>query len=677
MYPEKLTPTILTLFMSPWPRPFPSSQSSLRHLRMIDNILPLSSDFDTATEADWLEAVSKALKGRDISTLSHRTTGGLDIKPLYRESDFPAASDPLGAPGAAPYLRGGQTQRDKHLPWDIRQIFTHPDPAVTNAEILYDLERGVSSVEIRLDPTGKTGCAITSLEDFQSVLGGVHADLATIALEHGAGTGTTAAALLALWADTQNNPKAQRLAFNIDPLGALARTGHLKGGLETAFERLAAIFPALSLRFPSSTILRIDARAIHESGGSEAQELAALIASAIDTLRRLQSAGLAPEDAAGKMGFALALDANYGIGIAKLQAARRLWARIQETLNITPQPMQIQAVSSARMLTRYDPWVNMLRGTAACFAGAAGGADIISIRPFNAALGIPESLGRRIARNTQIIAMEESGLGRVADPAGGAWAMAALASEMAQAAWNEMQNIEKEGGYGASLLSGKFQSRIAEARQSLMQNIAMRKAPITGVSAFPLLDSVDAPVADSQLKAGAGSISAHGIAALIPDFIAQPGKDAQAEPLAPIRLAQPFEDLRDRAEAHLARYDKRPSLFLATLGPVAEHNARADFTRNFFAAGGIEALSAPVPPETTAECAAAFKASGCDLAVICGSDTRYETDAETLAAALKEAGALRIYLAGKMAAPGIDTNIFTGCDRIHILKLTLAELGVK
>ena len=644
---------------------------------MIDTILPLSSDFDTATEADWLEAVSKALKGRDISTLSHRTSGGLKLKPLYRESDFPAASDPLGAPGAAPYLRGGNVARDKHLPWDIRQIFTHPDPAVTNAEILYDLERGVSSVEIKLDCTGKTGCAITSLEDFQTALSGVHGDLATIALDHGAGTGTSAAALLALWAETQDDPKSQRLAFNIDPLGTLARTGQIKGGLVNAFARLAAIFPALNLRFPLSTIIRIDARAIHEAGGSETQELAALIAGAIDTLRRLEVAGLAPETAASKIIFALALDANYGIGIAKLQAARRLWARVQETLNIAPQPMQIQAISSARMLTRYDPWVNMLRGTAACFAGATGGADMISVRPFNSALGVPESLGRRIARNTQIIAMEESGLGLVADPAGGAWAMGTLADNMAQAAWSEMQSIETEGGFGASLQSGKFQSRIAQARQLLMQNVAKRKTPITGVSAFPLLDGVAAPIADIQLEARTGSVSAQGIEALIPDFIAKPGKDAQAEQLSPIRLAQPFEALRDRAEIHSQQKGKRPSLFLATLGPIAEHNARADFTRNFFAAGGIETLSAPIAPETTAECAGAFKASGCDLAIICGPDARYETDAETLAAALKEAGARRVYLAGKMDAAGIDTNIFMGCDRLHVLKLTLAELGVK
>lgn len=644
---------------------------------MTEHILPLSSDFETATEADWLEAVSKALNGRDISTLSHQTSGGLEIKPLYRENDYPSVSNPSGAPGLSPFLRGGRASRDEHLPWDIRQIFTHPNPAITHAEIMHDLERGVSSVEIKLDPTGKTGCAITSLEDFQTALEGVRADLAPVALEHAAGTGTTAAALLALWAETQDDPKAQRLAFNIDPLGALARTGRVSGGLDNAFARLAAILDALHLQFPLATILRIDARIVHEAGGSETQELAALIASALDTLRRLEAHGIAPAEAASEIVFALALDSNYALGIAKLQAARRLWARVQEALNITPQPMQIQAISSARMLTRYDPWVNMLRGTAACFAGATGGADIISIRPFNAALGVPESLGRRIARNTQIIAMEESGLGRVADPAGGAWAMGALADKMAEAAWSEMQMIETEGGFAASLLSGNFQSRLTETRQSLMHNIIRRKAPITGVSAFPQLDGVDAPIADIQFKAQTGHLSKQGIEALIPDFAARPGKDAQAEHLAPIRLAQPFEDLRARAVAHLLSTGARPSLFIATLGPVAEHNARADFARNFFAAGGIEALSAPVPPATTAECTAAFKASGCRLAVICGSDTRYETGAQALANALKEAGAQRIYLAGKMNMDSIDTNIFMGCDRIHVLKLTLAELGVK
>ena len=261
----------------------------------------------------------------------------------------------------------------------------------------------------------------------------------------------------------------------------------------------------------------------------------------------------------------------------------------------------------------------MLRNTSACFAASVGGADISTVRAFNEALGRPEELGRRTARNTQIIAMEESGLGRVADPVGGSWFVEKVGDDLAEAAWAEFQTIEGEGGYGASLLGGKLQARIAGVHAARMKDIERRKIPVTGVSEFPLLEEIEPPVAE----------------------VATAPPRSHDGALNPVRLAQPFEDLRDAASG------KNLSIFLATLGPIAEHTARADFARNLFAAGGVAAKEAPVPPQSASECAAAFKASGCKIAVICGADARYADEAEATAAALKEAGAQHIWLAGK------------------------------
>jgi len=622
---------------------------------MADDILPLSSAFKDATEAEWLAAVEKALKGKGIDTITRTTADGLKVRPLYRESDFPSATDPLGTPGAAPYLRGPTAAPDAWLPWDIRQAFTHPDPATTNAEILRDLERGVSSVELTLDPTGVNGVQVLGLADLQTVLDGVDASIATIALDPVGEPGFIAAGLLATWAEGAADPAALKLAFNLDPLGALARTGTLAASLDDTFAALGDTLDRLA-PFTGASLLRIDARSVHEAGGSDAQELGALIASAIDTLRRLgpeaDLAALAPRSS-----FALALDANYGLGVAKLRAARRLWARCLELLEISPVPMRLQATTSARMLTRYDAWTNMLRCTTAAFAGAIGGAGIVTVRPFNAALGVPEELGRRIARNTQIIAMEESQLGRVADPTGGAWFTETFAEDLANAAWEEFQNIEREGGYAASLLSGAFQDRVATVRDARAKDIAKRKVAITGVTEFPTLDAIDAPIADPVRPRPAP---------------ATPAPALTCTPLAPVHLAAPFESLRDAAAAA----KKAPAIFVATLGPVAEHSARADFARNLFAAGGIAAKEAPVAPKTASDLAAAYKASACHIAVLCGSDTRYPDEAEAAATALKAAGARHVWLAGKFEAPGIDSNIFMGCDVLHTLKLAHAELGL-
>ena len=644
---------------------------------MADGTLSLSTGFEEATEADWLAAVEKALKGGGIERITRTTRDGLKIRPLYRETDYASGNDNRGAPGEAPYLRGAKDAPDAYLPWDIRQMFAHPDPAVTNQEILRDLERGVTSVHLAIECSGTSGCIITNPDQLSTALNGVRADIAAISLGHrGAGSGASAAALLALWADAQGTPEAQKLAFNISPIRQLMHTGKIGGGVDAAMAKTAALVKSLAAKFPQATSLDVEAQSVHEAGGSDAQELGVLIAGAVDLMRRLETAGLPAADAAHQIQFKLAMDANYGLGIAKLRAARRLWARVQEAMDLSPQPMKIHAVTSARMLTRYDAWVNMLRGTAACFAAATGGADAISVRAFNAALSVPEELGRRIARNTQIMAMEESGLGRIADPSGGAWFTETLGEDLAQAGWAEFQQIESEGGLIDSLISGQVQARIAEKRAALMKDIARRKIPVTGVSEFPHLEEIAAPIADVQSPPSGDGVDPIGLNTLLPDFESTPGDDTVAEPLTWISIAAPFEALRDRAETHLETTSQRPAIFLATLGPLADHTARADFARNFFATGGVEAKSAPVPPKSASELAAAFQASGCKIAVLCGSDADYGEHAADAASALKTAGAVALWLAGKHETDGVDRHIFMGCDVVHELTVALAQLGV-
>ena len=650
---------------------------------MADDTLDFGGEFETANEARWLEEVGKALKGGGPEKLNTRHPGGLEIRALYRETDHPSAADPGGLPGAAPYLRGARAVRDRHLPWDMRQVFAHPDPALANGEILRDLERGVSSIEIRIDPTGRGGVAIHDGATLHTALDGVMADICPVALEHLDGPGTKAAALLALWAERQDEPTAVRAAFNIDPLGALTRTGVLEDGLDLAFRKAAGLTETLSLRFPHASVLRVDARAIHEAGGSPAQELGALIAHGTDTLRRLDAWGITPDLAASVMLFTLTVDSNYGIEIAKLRAARRLWARCLEAIGLEARPMALQAVSSARMLTRYDPWVNMLRGTAAAFAGAVGGADIVTVRAFNETLGTPDELGRRVARNTQIIAMEESSLGRVADPAGGSWFIESLGDDLAEAAWSEFQRIEREGGYGACLMADSLQARVGAVRLERMKAIARRRTQITGVSAYPTLDEVDAPAVMPGFASAAEAVSPEALASLLPQLTRQEGAADMAEPFYPIRLAEPFERLRDHAERKSAQTGTRPAVFLATLGPLAEHNARADYARGFFAAGGIAAMDAPDVAKDITEMVAAFRASGCRLAVLCGSDARYGEEAVSAAKALKAAGVQRLYLAGRPGeneqpwrSAGIDSFIHVGVDVVAALELAHAELGI-
>lgn len=648
---------------------------------MPNDFLSLSGTFPDADESQWSDAVTKALKGGSPDRLARKTADGLTIKPLYREADWPSAADPLGQPGHAPFLRAPEAERNKFLPWDIRQSFAHPDPKTTQSEILRDLERGVSSIELVIDPEGAQGCAIGGSEDLATALSGIDTSIAAIALSPAgaaAGYGLEAAALLANWARTQDTPATAKLAFNLSPLAALARLGTLEESLDSAFARVAALAKSIQADFAEASVFRIDATAMHDAGATDAQELGGLIAKGIDTLRRLDAAGLAPEDIAPKLIFALSVGPNYGVEIARLRAARRLWARCLDALGLPAAPMTIQAISARRMLAKRDPWVNLLRNTAACFAGGVGGADIVTLRAFTDALGVAEELGRRTGRNTQIIAQEESQLGRVADPAGGAWFIESHANELTQTAWQFFQEIEKDGGFGASLLNDALQPKVATSRKALQASVARRKTPITGVSEFPLLDEVSAPIAETS-----GTNPHEKIIAVLPKDCPAPEGEDLASPLWPMRLSEPFERLRDHADSQTTKTGKRPSIFLATLGPLASHTARADYARNLFATGGIETKNAPVPPEDISGLVAAFRASGCTLAVLCGNDSNYSDQAEAAAKALKDEGVQRLYLAGKPGdmqaiynAAGIDSFIHIGVDLIATLELAHAELGV-
>jgi len=648
---------------------------------MSSEFLSLSGDFPEADENQWREAVTKALKGGSPDRLTRTTADGLSIAPLYREADFPSATGPLGAPGKAPFLRGAEAARDPFLPWDIRQSFRHPDPMTTNGEILRDLERGVSSVELVIDPQGERGCAVASAADIATALNGVDSSIAAIALDTAgpaAGFGLEAAALLADWAKRQDTPRAAKLAFNLCPLSALSRLGTLEESLDSAFARTAHFVHALNADFPGAHLLRIDATLLHNAGSTDAQELGGLIAQGIDTLRRLDAAGFPLASATPKLLFTLSIGPNYGIEIARLRALRQLWARVLHALDLPPSPMRIQAISASRMLTKRDPWVNLLRNTAACFGAGVGGADIITLRPFTDAVGVAEELGRRTARNTQIIAQEESQLGRIADPAGGAWFIECHAKELCLAAWTDFQDIEKDGGFGAALENDTIQTHVAKARKALQVSVARRKTPLTGISEYPLLDEIDAPTADVSDFKGKDAITV-----TLPAGSPEPEGETLVSPLWPMRLSEPFEHLRDHADKQATRTGQRPAIFIATLGALASHTARVDFARNLFATGGIETKTAATLPVTIDTLVAAYKASGCALAVLCGSDASYTEGVEAAAKALKTAGVQRLYLAGKPGqhadawqAAGIDSYIHIGVNVVATLELAHAELGI-
>ncbi|MBB4285797.1 methylmalonyl-CoA mutase family protein [Roseospira goensis] len=704
---------------------------------MTDDPLRLAGDFPPATHADWMAMVEKALDGAPFDKkLVARTLDGLAVQPLYTREHWPAEGDPSGMPGAMPFTRAARPLGQAQSGWDIRQCHANPDPAATRSAIAEDLENGVTSLLLRLDRAGRAGLdadadaaadlfgrdglSLSSVADWDALLADVDLTRVPIAVQAGARAPLAAAMLTALWCQRGVKEEQARGAFHIDPLGALAETGRLPTGVDDALSLMAAVAHNAARTFPTGAVVAVsvDSAAYYDAGASEAQDLACAMATGVAYLRAMEAAGMSLDDACRQIQFSLSLGTDQYLSIAKLRAARLMWARIAEACGASEpaRAARLHAITAARVLTRRDPWVNLLRSTMACFSAAVGGANAITVLPHDAALGQPTAASRRIARNTQLILQEESQLNRVIDPAGGSWALERLTEELAGSAWALFQDIEKGGGMAAALTSGRIAEQIATVREARRADIGKRKAPITGISEFPnlgepspdlahpdlgaLRDAAGTALARVRAEATAdlGAVSGAPAVADLPTAIATAaikgatlggldgavaaGGGAESVPLPSHRLAEDFEALRDAADAHQAAHGARPRVFLATLGPLAQHTARATYTRNFVEAGGIEAVPGAgfTDPEA---CAAGFRDSGTTAAVLCSSDAVYGAHAVAMAEALKAAGCTRLLLAGRPGekkadyeAAGIDGFIYVGCDVLGTLRGLHADLGV-
>ncbi len=658
--------------------------------------LSLAADFPAAGHDQWLKLVDKVLAGAPFDKkLLSRTYDGLAIQPLYTRADWNAAGDPSGLPGGVPFTRGGRALGTSVDGWDIRQSHRHPDPAMVNAEILSDLEHGVASIVLMTDTNGVNGTAIRTERDLDRALQGVQLDLAPVVLQATAASLPTAALLMNLL--EQRRVKDFAGNFGLDVLGELAVTGSLAADVETELKRMADAAAHVAAAYPKARAVNIGTVIFHSAGAADAQELGYAMASAVAYLRVMTAAGLDIDSACGQIAFTAAVDADFFLSIVKIRALRKLWSRVAEACGagLENRTAPITACSAPRMMSKRDPWVNVLRTTVACFAAGVAGADAVTVLPFDLAIGLPGDLGRRIARNTQIVLQEESSLAKVVDPAGGAWMFERLTDELAEKAWAFLQEIEKQGGMAKALTAGFVASEIAKVQGERAGNIGKRKDAITGVSEFPNIHEAPITTAKTATKGaaqptgavpplpapGKGTFTAAlvkaagggvNIAALLAACTGTK-PTTLVYPLPSLRLAEGFEQLREASDEFKATYGRWPAIFLANIGTVADFTGRATFAKNFFEAGGIEAL----PGGGGAEVAAIvreFKESAASFAVLCGTDALYAGPGAAIAKALKDAGAAVVYLAGRggeqeaaLRAAGVDEFVFIGCDATAIL----------
>jgi len=589
---------------------------------------PFADVFATATEEKWRQKVETALKGAPFARLISKTYDGFDIQPLYARAS--------GKPRA---FRGAGD-------WAVTARVDHPEGAEANKLALTDLENGANGLHIVFAGSASAyGFGLKDAAALAPALENVQLD-AGLRLVFDLPGDSDACVAAVEAAVSGYDVKKLDLSLGLDPLGAAALSGATLDWAK-AGAALAAKAKALSDK-GFAGIVAADGRIAHAAGASPAQELAFALAAGVAYLRALEAGGFPLEQAREKIDFRLAADADEFLTLAKFRALRRLWAHIEQACGLTPRPIRVHGETAWRMMTRRDPWVNLLRATVAVFSAGLGGADSISVLPFTQALGLPDAFARRIARNTQLVLLEESNLGKVADPAAGSGGVEALTDSLVERGYALFQDIEKAGGLAQALASGLIGGEIAKVAAERAKAAARRKEPLTGASEFP-------------------DINEKPVTVLTPAPAAAPAKG-----LAPQRVAAPFEALRDKAETFAAR----PKIFLANLGPIAAFTARATFAKNFFEAGGVQALSNDGFADPAA-LAAGFKASGAKLAVLCSSDALYAEHGVAAVQALKAAGAI-VYFAGRpgelesaLREAGVADFVYVGSDVLAQLTAAL------
>jgi methylmalonyl-CoA mutase len=699
---------------------------------MLDPEFSLRDDFPPAGYDEWRALAEADLAGASFEQkLVTHTYEGIDIQPVYSRRDRPGTADPNGLPGLPPFVRGSQPLGAVQTGWDLRQEHAHPDLAVTNRAIRDDLQGGVTSLLLRLDIAarngldpddpgaaewaGRDGVMAYHVDDFDRALADVPLDRAGVTLEAGAAFLPAAAVLAALWRRRGVTPDQARGAFNADPLAVLVRDGQLPLPAETALAHLADLARWTAQTHPHVTAVRVGTAPYHHAGATAAQDIAFGMATAVEYLRAMTRAGLEVDDAARQILFSISLGTHHFLAIAKLRAARRLWSRVVEACGGSPQAgsMRIHARVSKRVLTLRDPYVNLLRNTVACFAAGLGGAEAITSVPFDAVAGLPDDFSRRIARNTVLVLQEEAHLHRVIDPSGGSWYLDWLTDQVAEKGWTLFQEIERQGGMLRTITSGWVAKQIDSAFAPRARNLARRKEGITGVSEFP--DIGEAPVvrpapdwdvlqdaaaervsaarrtspkltalrvANSWSTKAAGAAEDGASLGQIAAALGFHGQPTLIAPLTPHPFAEPFEELREASDSWQAAHGKRPRVFLANMGSVAHHTARATYAKNFFEAGGFEVAGNDGFRDADAA-ARAFTGTKASIAVICSSDKLYPEMVPQLAPKLKAAGARSVVLAGNPGAneaawrsAGVDRFIFIKCDVLATLRDLLREEGV-
>lgn len=674
-------------------------------------VVPGFEEFPQPTYQDWRQAAEKSLKGASFDKLITDTYEGISLKPLYLQEDIRNLPHTGSLPGIAPFVRGNEPLGYLTNPWEVSQEFSQASPETMNQAIQNDLERGQGTLHIVLDqPTrremdpsddnkeliGLDGCSLFQLADLEALLKGIEIEKYPVFVQAGPFSWPMVSLFTAYFNKKGLNLGQLTGCIGADPLGEWISEGALAHSLSQTYDAMAMQANWAAAHAPQLQTISIQGSPYHNGGGSAVQELAFALATGIEYIREMLKRNISIDAAASQIRFHFSVGTQFFMEVAKLRAGRLLWSRIVDAFGGVEesQKMKVHARTSAWTKTIHDPYVNMLRSTAEAFAAVVGGAGSLHVSAFDEAIRKSDEFSRRISRNTQLILDKEVHLSKVVDPAGGSWYIETLTDQLAEKAWELLQEVESQGGMSQAILNGFPQDAVAKVAAKRAENMGSRKDKWVGTNMYPHLQEPDLDPKLDQLNSlqqarvecakqvvakteiepfTAGSAQLVTLAAeslLSGATIGQISKQMSADPAAlpqvkPIHLhraAQPFEALRKASSQYKEKNGSLPKVYLANLGSLAQHKARADFSSGFFAAGGFESIMGQ-GSNTAEEAVRLAVDSGVSTVVICATDDLYAELAPELAKQLKAKNPeVTVLLAGNPSAEQREMYIQAGVD---------------
>ncbi|KAA3662663.1 MAG: methylmalonyl-CoA mutase [Chloroflexi bacterium] len=682
----------------------------------------LFSDFTPPTYEEWVAATVQSLKGRPFDKLASQTDEGITLQPMYRQENIADLPHLDTLPGQFPFVRGTSSP-DQQAPWLITQELSHSTPAAYNAALKNNIALGQTAVFLTFDPptlqgldpdqssdslVGFGGLSLSSLADVARLFDGIDITKTPVMMQPEKAFFPLSALFIAYFEGANIDLSALSGCAGVDPLGILVRRG-MSWPIGETYDRLVQIVRWSAANAPGFQPIGVFTDNYHDSGANAVQELAFGMATAVSYIRALQDRGIEVDEAASSIRFIFAIGSNFFMEVAKLRAARMVWAQIVAAFGGSEdaQKLRMHTRTSSFNKTKADPYVNMLRVTTEAFAGAVGGTDSQHVAPFNETSGSPDDFSQRIARNVQIILQEEANLTQLTDPAGGSYYIEFLTDQIANKSWEMFQEIEANSGMLAALEAGLPQEWVLETAVSRAKNLATRNHVLVGTNMYPNLEEEKQKTkngkqkTENERRATINSqqliINQSDLGSLVEASQAgatlgqlwgiqpEPGIMAYDIPMFPRqRLARPFEALREKAEVYWAEQGHCPRIFMANIGPLANHKPRADFSVGFFEVGGFEMMRTDGFDDVDAAVDAVV-ASGETAVIICGTDADYPLFVPPFVQQLKDKQPeATVILAGypkahveSFKAAGVDIFIHIKADCLKINQTLQSKIFAK